>query len=79
MVFNQQVNQTLTLKAMEDALQMASVSKEDSFLRDISCANVEYFLRISGISDMSGERSEAWASAYNKREYYRNLKERKGE
>lgn len=64
------------LEAMESSLQMDATSREGMFLRDLSCANVEYFLRTMEISDMEGSRSEAWAKGYNRRAYFRKLKER---
>jgi hypothetical protein len=67
------------MKCVEDALQMSALTEEEQMRRRICCANVEYFLRVNQMYDMSGERSEIWASAHSKRVYARKLKETKGE
>lgn len=66
------------MEYIQDALELSAITEEEQMRRRICCANVEYFLRVNQMYDMSGERSEIWASAHSKRVYARKLKETKG-
>ena len=61
------MDESKLLEQLENAFLMECQTKECSFRRTLSVANVEYFLRNNNISGLDGDRSETWAFNYKER------------